>query len=130
VTTTTPVEVQDTNGAPILRFIRLDNPDYAARWYGGTVGDWALELMPFAYGPHVWHTLKSMLDLIAEIADMPTAPHCAYALQGSSGGACALAAIGRHMDAREIATALGCDETEVTAHFERVVKVGGRGEIP
>ena len=117
------LEIVQGDGATVLRFIRLDNPGYAARWYGGTVGDWARELMPFAHGPHVWHTIKSMLDLVAEIAAMPEQPLGPYRLQGATKGIYASPYIGRLMNASEIATALGCAVADVTAHYDLIVKV-------
>lgn len=120
------IEISDSNGATVLLYIRLAEGEY----YGGPVADWARELMPFAIGPHAWHGVRGILDILACIADMETKPGWGYVLQGSPAGKYGRQLIGRHMDAEQIANALGCSPDQVRERFALVVKVDADGPLP
>lgn len=111
------IEFLDVNGAVVLRFIRLRDG-----YYGGSVSDACWELYP---GPHCWLGVGSLLDLVAKLADHepPRGLGWAYEVTGGTRGGYERLSLTRHMDAKRLATALGCTEQEVRERFGVVVKV-------
>lgn len=115
------IEVLGINRETVLRYLRLDDSQY----YGGTTHDQAANLVPGAYGPHVYMTTAGMLDLIAQIANLPGAgtTRAYYSIQGAGSGMYGHQVISRQMSAQQLANILGCELDEIRAHYAQIVLV-------
>lgn len=108
------VAVLDPCGAEVLRYLRWTDQTY----YGGTTSDHYRDLVPGAFGPHMWMTLPGMFGLVAEFAALDAGP-LPYTLQGGRFGDSVQ--LGRVMNADRLAMALGCSTEAVCGHFGRLI---------